>query len=105
MGSDDMESSSVDEEDGKEVEGQLDEDGAPAVVNRRMIRTQGSMMRGLTSRFESMMEEGEENEVNEVLRRESILANQGPQLHFRFRPHGLMARQISSRRTRAQRST
>ena len=87
-----MESSSVDEEDGKEVEGQLDEDGAPAVVNRRMIRTQGSMMRGLTSRFESMMEEGEENEVNEVLRRDSILANQGPQLHFRFRPHGLMAR-------------
>ena len=84
--------SSVDEEDEKEMEAQLDEDGAPAVVNRRMIRTQSSMMRGLASRFESMMEEGEENEVNEVLRRESIIANQGPQLHFRFRPHGLMAR-------------
>ena len=91
MGSDDMESS-VDEEDEKEMEAQLDEDGAPAVVNRRMIRTQSSMIRGLASRFESMMEEGEENEVNEVLRRESIIANQGPQLHFRFRPHGLMAR-------------
>jgi hypothetical protein len=41
MGSDEMESSSSvdEEEDEKEVEAQLDEDGAPAVVNRRMIRT------------------------------------------------------------------
>ena len=84
--------SSVDEEDEKEMEAHLDDDGAPAVVNRRMIRTQSSLMRGLASRFESMMEEGEENEVNEVLRRESIQANQGPHLHFRFRPHGLVAR-------------
>ncbi len=91
MGSDDMESS-VDEEDEKEMEAQLDDDGAPAIVNRRMIRTQSSLMRGLASRFESMMEEGEENEVNEVLRRESILANQAPHLQFRFRPHGLMTR-------------
>ena len=50
-GSDDMESS-VDEEDEKMIDEQLDEDGAPAIVNRRLIRTQSSLMRGLASRFE-----------------------------------------------------
>ena len=89
--------SSVDEED--EEENHLDEDGAPAVVNRRIIRTQNALMRGLASRFETMMEESEENQVNEILRRESVaLGNpiQAPNLHFRFRPHGLIARTSSN---------